>query len=117
MNAQIAATKQSNNSSPFGDSKEELWYDPDNGHLADVDMELVPKSTSIPHDSLISKIGLPCFLDVAVHNDVKKGQEVPKTASEGINHADKTKSVYDDNVVELLEQPLNESLLEKIRNV
>ena len=74
------------------------------------------KITSIPHDSLISEIGIPCFLDAVVHNDVKKGQEVPKTASEGVNHADQTKSVYDDNATEFLEQPLNESISEKIRN-
>ena len=80
-------------------------------------IDLRTKSTSIPHDSLISEIGLPCFLDVVVHNDVKKGQEVPKTALEGINHADQTKSVYDDNAAEFLEQPLNESISEKIRNV
>jgi hypothetical protein len=61
MNPQIAATKQSDKSSPFGDSKEELRCAPDNGHLTDVDMGLVPKSTSTPHDSLISEIGLPCF--------------------------------------------------------
>ena len=80
-------------------------------------IDLRTKSTSIPHDSLILEIGLPCFLDVAVHNDVKKGQEVPKTSSEGVNHADQTKSVYDDNATEFLEQPLNESVLEKNRNV
>lgn len=115
MNAQIAATKKTDKSSSFGDRKEELWCEPDNGHLTDVAMGLVPKSTSTPHDSLISEIGLPCFQDVAVHNDVKKGQEVPKTASEGINHADQTKSVYDDNAAAFSEQPLNESISEKIK--
>jgi len=58
---------------------------------------------------------LTCFMDVAVHNDVKRGQEVPKTASEGINHADQNKSVCDDNAAGFSKQPLNESILEKIK--
>ena len=70
VNVQIAATKQSNESSSFGDSEEEPCCAADNGPSTDVDMEGVPKNTSSPHKSLISEMKLPCFQDVVVHNAV-----------------------------------------------